>query len=59
MGEKAEFVKDVVAMANNGEQSYLIIGLEDGTFADVGSLHCQYRGAVGLRQRIFAAVSLC
>jgi hypothetical protein len=42
MGEKAEFVKDVVAMANNGEQSYLIIGLEDGTFADVGNLSCHY-----------------
>ncbi len=37
-GEKAEFVKDVIAMANNGEKSYLVIGLQDGTFADVGKL---------------------
>jgi hypothetical protein len=33
VGDKAEFVKDVVAMANNGEPSCLIIGLEDETFA--------------------------
>ncbi len=37
-GEKAEFVKDVVSMANNEEPSYIVIGLEDGTFADVGPL---------------------
>jgi len=38
MGEKAEFVKDVVAMANNREPSYIVIGLADGTFTDVGKL---------------------
>ena len=37
-GEKAEFVKDVAAMANNGAESYIAIGLYDGTFADVGQL---------------------
>ena len=41
-GDKAEFVKDVVAMANNGEPSYIIIGLEDGTFAPVGKLAYHY-----------------
>lgn len=41
-GSKAEFVKDIVAMANNGEPSYLIIGLEDKTFADVGALSQHY-----------------
>ncbi len=38
MGDKAEFVKDVVAMANNREPSYLVIGLEDKTFLPVGEL---------------------
>lgn len=42
VGDKAEFVKDVVAMANNGEPSFLIIGLEDGTFTDVGKLSHHY-----------------
>lgn len=37
-GDKAEFVKDVVAMANNGELSYLVIGLEDKTFRPIGAL---------------------
>src|SRR5947209_3546833 len=37
-GEKAEFVKDVIAMANNAEKSYIVIGLQDGTFADIGNL---------------------
>jgi hypothetical protein len=41
-GDKAEFVKDVVAMANNGEPSYLVIGLEDGTFLPVGTLLHHY-----------------
>mgnify|MGYP000955716012 CR=1 FL=1 len=41
-GDKAEFVKDVVAMANNGRPSCLIIGLEDGTFAPVGRLAHHY-----------------
>jgi hypothetical protein len=38
-GEKVEFVKDVIAMANNGEKSYLVLGLQDGIFADVGKLN--------------------
>lgn len=38
LGEKAEFVKDVVAMANNREPSYIIIGLFDSTFTAVGKL---------------------
>jgi len=37
-GEKAEFIKDIAAMANNFEPSYLIIGLNDGSFSDVGPL---------------------
>lgn len=41
-GDKAEFVKDIVAMANNGRPSYLIIGLEDGTFNPVGRLTNHY-----------------
>jgi hypothetical protein len=42
VGDKAEFVKDVIAMANNAERSYLLIGLEDGTFSDVGLLAHHY-----------------
>lgn len=42
LGDKAEFVKDVVAMANNGAPSYLVIGLADGTFADVGALSLSF-----------------
>lgn len=38
MGDKAEFVKDVAAMANDGEPSYIVIGLVDGTFEAVGRL---------------------
>lgn len=38
VGDKAEFVKDVVAMANNREPSYIVIGLEDGTFLPTGLL---------------------
>jgi hypothetical protein len=41
-GDKAEFIKDIVAMANNGEPSFIIIGLEDGSFAPVGSLTQRY-----------------
>ncbi len=41
-GDKAEFVKDVIAMGNNGEESYLVIGLEDGTFTPIGSLDRHY-----------------
>lgn len=43
LGEKAEFVKDVIAMANNGENSYIVIGLVDGTFADMGTLPRHYQ----------------
>lgn len=43
IGDKAEFVKDVVAMANNGEPSFLIIGLEDNTFIPVGEISHLYR----------------
>ncbi len=41
-GDKAEFVKDVIAMGNNGEESYLVIGLEDGTFTPVGPVNRHY-----------------
>lgn len=37
-GDKAEFIKDIAAMANNFEPSYLIIGLNDGSFSDIGPL---------------------
>lgn len=43
IGEKAEFVKDIIAMANNGEKSYLVIGLVDGTFEDIGTLPRHYQ----------------
>lgn len=43
VGAKAEFVKDVVAMANNGKPSFLIIGLEDGTFNPVGTLNHRHK----------------
>ena len=42
LGSKAEFVKDVVAMANNGVRSYLVIGLHDGTFSESGKLRCHH-----------------
>ena len=42
VGAKAEFVKDIVAMANNGEPSFLIVGLADGTFTPVGTLNYHY-----------------
>jgi Putative DNA-binding domain len=38
LGDKAEFIKDIVAMANNGETSFIVIGLEDGSFAPIGNL---------------------
>lgn len=41
-GDKAEFIKDIAAMANNFERSYLVIGLKDETFSDVGSLTNHY-----------------
>ena len=43
VGDKAEFVKDIVAMANNSEPSFLIIGLKDGTFTPVGTLSHHYK----------------
>jgi len=42
LGDKAEFIKDIVAMANNGETSFIIIGLEDGSFAPIGSIAQRY-----------------
>jgi len=41
-GDKAEFIKDIAAMANNFETSYLIIGLSDKTFSDAGALSNHY-----------------
>ena len=41
-GDKTEIVKDIIAMANNGEPSYIIIGLQDVTFKDVGKLFHHY-----------------
>jgi ribosomal protein L7Ae-like RNA K-turn-binding protein len=35
-GDKAEFVKDVIALANSGGIAYIIIGVEDGTGRPVG-----------------------
>ena len=35
-GDKAEFVKDVIALANNGEIAHIITGVEDGTGRPVG-----------------------
>lgn len=34
--DKAEFVKDVLALANSGELAHLIVGVEDGTGKPVG-----------------------
>jgi len=35
-GDKAEFVKDVIALANSGETAHLIVGVEDSTWKPVG-----------------------
>lgn len=35
-GDKAEFVKDVIALANSGELAHIIVGVEDGTGKPVG-----------------------
>ena len=35
-GDKAEFVKDVTALANSGEKSHMVIGVEDVTGKPVG-----------------------
>lgn len=36
LGQKAEFVKDIVAMANNYKESHIVIGLADHTFEIIG-----------------------
>jgi len=36
VGDKGEFVKDVIALANSGEIAHMIIGVEDGTGRPVG-----------------------
>lgn len=35
-GDKAEFVKDVIALANSGELAHIIVGVEDKTGKSVG-----------------------
>lgn len=35
-GDKAELVKDVIALANSGEKAHVVIGVEDGTGKTVG-----------------------
>jgi hypothetical protein len=35
-GDKAGFVKDVIALANSGEKAHMVIGVEDGTGRPVG-----------------------
>jgi len=35
-GDKAGFVKDVIALANSGEKAHIVIGVEDGTGRPVG-----------------------
>lgn len=35
-GDKAEFVKDVIALSNSGELAHIIVGVEDGTGKPVG-----------------------
>ena len=35
-GDKAEFVKDVIALANSEEKAHIVIGVEDGTGKPVG-----------------------
>ena len=35
-GDKAEFVKDVISLANSGELAHIIVGVEDGTGKPVG-----------------------
>lgn len=35
-GDKAEFVKDIIALANSGEMAHIIVGVEDGTGKPVG-----------------------
>lgn len=35
-GDKAQFVKDVIALANSGETAHIISGIQDGTWKPVG-----------------------
>ena len=35
-GDKAAFVKDVIALANGGEKAHIVVGVEDGTGRPVG-----------------------
>jgi hypothetical protein len=35
-GDKAEFIKDVIALANSGKKAHMIIGVEDSTGKPVG-----------------------
>ena len=35
-GDKAEFVKDVIALANSGQTAHIILGVQDGTWKPVG-----------------------
>ena len=35
-GDKAQFVKDVLSLANSGQTAHIIIGVEDGTRKPVG-----------------------
>jgi len=35
-GDKAQFVKDVIALANGGDLAHIIVGVEDGTGKPVG-----------------------
>lgn len=46
VGDKAELAKDVAAMANNAATRYIVIGLEDGTFADAGKLEYHYTKSI-------------
>jgi hypothetical protein len=35
-GDKAQFVKDVISLANSGETAHIVVGVEDGTGRPVG-----------------------
>ena len=35
-GDKAQFVKDILSLANSGQPAHIIIGIEDGTKKLVG-----------------------
>ena len=36
LGDKASFIRDVAALANNVNESYLIIGIQDKTWKEIG-----------------------